>query len=63
MEANLTTMIADRLSGVHGEKEFHEELQKSPKHGGLGINEKLSDDMARYMEKLIALGVDVSYKA
>jgi len=63
MSANLTTMIADRLSGVYGEKEFHDELEKPIKNGGLGLNEKLSDDMARYMEKLIALGVDVSYKA
>ena len=63
MEANLTTMIADRLAGIHGEKEFHEELQRPVKEGGLNLSEKVSDDMARYMEKLIALGVDVSYKA
>ncbi len=63
MEANLTTMIADRLSGVHSELEFHNNLQDSIKEGGLGLNEKISYDMARYMEKLIALGVDVSYKA
>ncbi len=62
-EANLTTMIADRLSGIHGEKEFHEQLMASLKNGGLHLDEKTSDDLARYMEKLIALGVDVSYKA
>jgi hypothetical protein len=63
MEANLTTMIADRLSGIHGENEFHEGLIAPIKSGGLHLDEKLADDMARYMEKLIALGVDVSYKA
>ncbi len=63
MSANLTTMIADRLSGVHGDKEFHEELMLPVKNGGLHLKEDLADDMARYMEKLIALGVDVSYKA
>ncbi len=60
---NLTTMIADRLAGVHGEKEFHEQLMTSSKKGGLGLKEDLADDLARYMEKLIAIGVDVSYKA
>jgi len=63
MEANLTTMIADRLAGVHGEHEFHLQLSRPIRDGGLGLNEKMSDDMARYMEKLIAIGVDVSYKA
>lgn len=62
-EANLTTMIADRLSGIHGEKEFHHDLMAPLKEGGLHLDERVSDDMARYMEKLIALGVDVSYKA
>ncbi len=62
MEANLTTMIADRLSGVHGEKEFFESLILPIKDGGLNLNEDLGEDMSRYMEKLIALGVDVSYK-
>jgi hypothetical protein len=33
------------------------------KEGGLGLKENIADEMARYMEKLIALGVDVSYKA
>ncbi|QQR65265.1 ABC transporter ATP-binding protein [Candidatus Kaiserbacteria bacterium] len=61
-EANLTTMIADRLSGIHGEKEFHAQLMATYKNGGLHLDEKTSDDLARYMEKLIALGVDVSYK-
>ena len=63
MQANLTTIIADRLAGIHGVTEFHALLQTSIKEGGLGLGESISDDMARYMEKLIALGVDVSYKA
>lgn len=63
MESNLTTMIADRLSGVTADKDFHRELMALTKDGGLHLKEDLADDMARYMEKLIALGVDVSYKA
>ena len=62
-EANLTTIIADRLSGVSGEFDFHNRLMEPIKSGGLNLTEKVSDDMARYMEKLIAVGVDVSYKA
>lgn len=63
LEANLTTMIADRLAGIHGEKEFHKGLMAQVKEGGLHLDEKTSDDIARYMEKLIAIGVDVSYKS
>lgn len=63
MTANLTTMVADRLSGVHTDDDFHSELHLPVKRGGLGLNVKMADDVARYMEKLIAMGVDVSYKA
>lgn len=63
MLANLTTMIADRLAGIHGVEAFHTLLKASIKDGGLALTEKMSDDMSRYMEKLIAIGVDVSYKA
>lgn len=63
MSANLTTMIADRLSGVSGEKEFYDSLHASVRDGGLGLNLEMTSDMSRYMEKLIALGVDVSYKS
>jgi putative ABC transport system ATP-binding protein len=62
MTSNLTTMVADRLSGVHEDADFHEELHLSVSKGGLGLNVKLADATARYMEKLIAMGVDVSYK-
>jgi putative ABC transport system ATP-binding protein len=59
---NLSTIIADRVSGVHGEDDFHEMLEVSIRSGGLGLKGAVSDDITRYMEKLIALGVDVSYK-
>ena len=62
-EQNLTTIIADRLSGVHNEKVFHECLMAPVKEAGLNLKESIADDITRYMEKLIALGVDVSYKA
>jgi hypothetical protein len=32
------------------------------KSGGLGLDEKEADDLTRYFEKIIAQGVDVSYK-
>ncbi len=63
MEANLTTIISDRLAGIHNIDDFHRELMQNPKDGGLGLKPKVADEIARYMEKLIALGVDVSYKA
>ena len=63
MEINLTTMIADRLSGIHGEKEFHNQLLATQKQGGLHLEEKIAEELSRYMEKLISLGIDVSYKA
>lgn len=62
-ETNLTGMISDRLLGVNGEADFHARLMQPLKEGGLNLKEKVSDDIARYMEKLIAIGVDVSYKA
>lgn len=62
-EGNLTELIADRLAGIHGEHQFHEGLMASVRNKGLGLKEKIADDMSRYMEKLIALGVDVNYKA
>ncbi len=61
-KANLTEIIADRLAGIDGEFEFHKRLIEGERTGGIGLEEKVGDDIARYMEKLIALGVDVSYK-
>ncbi len=59
---NLTEMIADRLAGVDGEAQFNTRLMEKEKEGGLSLRESIADDISRYMEKLIALGVDVSYK-
>jgi putative ABC transport system ATP-binding protein len=59
---NLTVLIADRLSGVIGENAFNEGLMLPESRGGLRLHENIADDISRYMEKLIALGVDVSYK-
>ncbi len=59
---NLTEIIADRLAGIDGEAEFNKRLMEKEREGGLGLRESIADDISRYMEKLIALGVDVSYK-
>jgi ABC-type proline/glycine betaine transport system ATPase subunit len=59
---NLTEMIADRLSGIDGEEDFNRKLIEKERSGGLGLRVNVADDLSRYMEKLIALGVDVSYK-
>lgn len=61
-KANLVDIIADRVSGIIGEAKYREILEKSIKAGGLGLDAVVADDITRYMEKLIALGVDVSYK-
>jgi ABC-type lipoprotein export system ATPase subunit len=60
---NLTEMIADRVTGVIGDDEFNERLMKGVKSGGLALSESEADDMTRYFEKVIAQGVDVSYKS
>lgn len=62
-DENLVELIADRVVGVAGEDEFNAELLNSVSTGGLGLKEKEADDLTRYFEKIIALGVDVSYKA
>ncbi len=61
-QENLAEIIADRLSGIDGEETFNAKLIEKERSGGLGLSEKVADDITRYMEKLIALGVDVSYK-
>ncbi len=60
--SNLTTLIADRLSGIIGADDFYMGLETKEIKGGLGFKPKISEDVSRYMEKLIALGIDVSYK-
>jgi putative ABC transport system ATP-binding protein len=62
-DSNMTEMIADRVTGVTGEDDLNERLMKGVRSGGLGLSEKESDDMTRYFEKVIAQGIDVSYKS
>jgi putative ABC transport system ATP-binding protein len=62
-DENLVELIADRVVGVIGEDEFNEKIMKGVTTGGLGLSEKEADDITRYFEKTIALGVDVSYKS
>jgi len=59
---NMVEMIADRVTGVSGDVEFNEKLMKSVRSGGLGLDESEADNLTRYFEKIIAQGVDVSYK-
>lgn len=61
-DANLVEIIADRVVGVTGEDDFHTRLQKGVTTGGLALSEKEADSLTRYFEKMIAQGVDVSYK-
>jgi putative ABC transport system ATP-binding protein len=60
---NLVEIIADRVVGVTDEGVFHDHLQKGISVGGLAITEKEADEVVRYFEKLVAQGVDVSYKS
>ena len=62
-DTNLTELIADRVTGVTNEDSFNENLSRSLSTGGLALDEKEADSLTRYFEKLIAQGVDVSYKA
>jgi putative ABC transport system ATP-binding protein len=58
----LSSLISDRVSGILDEDTFHDQLRVSMKEGGLGLPRKQADTATRYLEKLIAQGVDVSYK-
>lgn len=62
-DKNMTELIADRVTGVIAEEDFNQRLMKGIRSGGLGLSEKEADQMTRYFEKVIAQGVDVSYKA
>ncbi|MCB9811901.1 ABC transporter ATP-binding protein [Candidatus Nomurabacteria bacterium] len=62
-DENLVELIADRVTGVAGEDDFNESLSKGVTTGGLSLTEKEADSLTRYFEKLIAQGVDVSYKS
>jgi len=61
-KANMTELIADRVTGVATESELNERLMKGVRSKGLSLSEPEADDMTRYFEKIIAQGVDVSYK-
>ncbi len=60
---NLVEAIADRVVGVSNEEDFYTQVQKGVSVGGLALSEKEADMLTRYFEKLIAQGVDVSYKS
>jgi putative ABC transport system ATP-binding protein len=60
---NLVEMIADRVTGVVEEAQFNERLMQGVKARGLSFDDKEADDLTRYFEKIIAQGVDVSYKS
>ena len=62
-DENLIEVIADRVVGVTGEAEFLERLTKGVTSGGLSLSFDEAEDVTRYFEKLIAQGVDVSYKS
>lgn len=62
-DENLVEAIADRVVGVSGEDDFYEKIQKGITVGGLALADKEADEVTRYFEKLIAQGVDVSYKS
>lgn len=61
-QTNMTELIADRVTGVADEAELNQRLMKGIRSKGLGLSESEADDMTRYFEKVIAQGVDVSYK-
>jgi hypothetical protein len=58
----MTELIADRVTGVTIDDEANERMMKGIRGGGLALSEKEADDLTRYFEKVIAQGVDVSYK-
>ncbi len=62
-DANMIEMIADRVTGVIEEAELNQRMMKGVRSGGLALSERESDDLTRYFEKIIAQGVDVSYKS
>ena len=60
---NMVEMIADRVTGVVEEAQFNERLMVSIKNGGMALDPREADDLTRHFEKIIAQGVDVSYKS
>jgi hypothetical protein len=62
-DENMTEMIADRVTGVTEKDDFLVRAMDGVRKGGLGLAEKEADELARYFEKVIAQGVDISYKS
>ena len=62
-DKNLVEVIADRVTGVIEDDELNERMMRGVRSGGLGLSELEADELTRYFEKVIAQGVDVSYKA
>lgn len=62
-DKNLVEVIADRVTGVIEDDELNERMMRGVRSGGLGLSETEADELTRYFEKVIAQGVDVSYKA
>lgn len=62
-DANLVELVADRVTGVIEQADFNTRLMEGVRNKGLALSEGEADDMTRYFEKLIAQGVDVSYKS
>jgi hypothetical protein len=61
-DKNLVELIADRVTGVVEDDEMNEKMMTGVRSGGLGFAENEADEFSRYFEKVIAQGVDVSYK-
>ena len=62
-DKNLVEVIADRVTGVIEDDELNERMMRGVRSGGLGLSDNEADELTRYFEKVIAQGVDVSYKA
>jgi putative ABC transport system ATP-binding protein len=62
-DENLVEVIADRVVGVSNEQDFLDRLSLGVTRGGLGLSFDEAEEMTRYFEKVIAQGVDVSYKS
>jgi len=62
-DSNMTEIIADRVTGVITADDLNQRLMNGIRSGGLALSEHESDDMTRYFEKIVAQGIDVSYKA
>ncbi len=61
-QERLAELIADRVSGVSNDGDFHAALEGPKSKESMGLKSGIADLVSRYLEKLIAQGVDVSYK-